>query len=112
MLFRSEAELALLDRLRQQRGGEQLADRGEIEDRVGGDRLMPGEVGIAEVEERGLAVDPHRDRNAAGAVGRDDRLNFFRDDLFHIGLRARRRGADDQRDDSRKNKPHESSALP
>ena len=65
----------------------------------------------SEVEEHGLAIDPHRDRNAASAVGRDDRLNLFRDDLFNVGLRERRRGAERQCHYNRKDQPHESSEL-
>ena len=52
-----ERDLAALDRLRQQGGGEHLADRGEVEQRIRGHRLLARDVGHAEVEELGAAVD-------------------------------------------------------
>ena len=89
-----ERDLAVLDRLRQQRGGEHLADRGEVEQRIRGHRLLARGVGHAVVEEHGAAVDMERDRHAAG--GEQQRLHVPGDEVAQlgIGLGARRRRRD------------------
>ncbi len=63
-----EAELALLDGLRKQCGREQLADGGEIEDRVGRDQAILRKIGEAVVEELSLAIDPDRNRNPSSTA--------------------------------------------
>jgi hypothetical protein len=79
-----ERDLALLDRLRQQGGDEGLADRGEIEQRVGGDRRFARDVGHAVVEEQRAAVDVKRHRHAAG--GNEHRLHVAAHDLLDLGV--------------------------
>jgi hypothetical protein len=85
-----ERDLAPLDRLRQQRREEHLADRGEIEQRVGGDRLLARGVGHAVVVEQAAPVDMDRDRHAAG--GNQHRLHVAADDLLHLGVVGARGG--------------------
>jgi hypothetical protein len=80
-----ERNLAPLDRLRQQGGDEGLADRGEVEQRVGGDFVR--DVGHAVVEEQGAAVDVKRDRHAAG--GNEHRLHVLAHDLLDVGFALR-----------------------
>ena len=89
-----ERDLALLDRLRQQGGGEHLADRGEVEQRIRRHRLLAGGVGHAVVEEHGAAVDVERDRHAAGRE--QERLDVTGDEVAQlgVGLGPRRRGGD------------------
>ena len=89
-----ERDLALLDRLRQQGGGEHLSDRGEVEQRIGGHRLLAGRIGHAVVEEHGAAVDVERDRHAAGRE--QERLDVTGDEVAQrgVGLGPRRRGRD------------------
>jgi len=87
-----EAELALLDGLRKQRGREKFADRGQVEDRIARDSAILRGVGEAVVEELALAIHPDRDRNASSAAFRQYRLNLLRDDLFNIDLSACRLG--------------------
>jgi hypothetical protein len=83
-----ERDFALLDRLREQGGDEGLADGGEVEQRVRGDRRFARDVGHAVVEEQGAAVDRKRDRHAAG--GNEHRLHVPAHQLldFRIGLGA------------------------
>jgi hypothetical protein len=91
-----EPELALAYRLRQQRGLEHFAQRCEIEQRIAGDAPFPGAIGPAVVEERGLAVDTQRHSDAAGAVGRHDRLHLPRDDALGVPVGASGGTADQQ----------------
>ena len=89
-----ERDLAALDRLRQQGGGEHLADRSEVEQRIRRHRLLARGVGHAEVEELGAAVDGERDRHAAGR--QQQRLHMTGDEVAQlgVGLGARERGGD------------------
>jgi hypothetical protein len=77
-----ERDLALLDRLRQQGGDEDLADRREIEQRVAGHR--PPVARLAEVVEQRAAVVVDGDRGAAGAV--EERLDLALDRAADLGV--------------------------
>ena len=90
-----ERDLAPLDRLRQQRREEHLADRGEVEQRVRRDRLLARDVGQAVVEEQAAPVDVDHDRHAAG--GNEHRLHVAADDLLHLGIVGARGGGCGQR---------------
>src|SRR5262249_59567740 len=79
-----EPEFAVADRLRQQRRLEHFAQRGEVEQRVGGDRPFVGAIGPAVIEEQGPALDAHGYRDAAATVGRYDRANVTCDDAFNL----------------------------
>jgi hypothetical protein len=79
-----ERDFALLDRLRQQGGDEGLADRGEIEQRVRGDRRFARDVGHAVVEQQRAAVDRKRHRHAAG--GNEHRLHVAAHELLDLGF--------------------------
>src|SRR5438093_13396062 len=80
-----EAELDLLNGLRKQRGCEQLADRPQIEYRVGCDGAALRIAGHAVVKEGSLTTHMDRYRNSSSlAVLRQYRLNLLLSDLFNI----------------------------
>src|SRR5438874_9423713 len=82
-----EAELALLDSLRKQRGREQFPHGTQIEDRVRRNSAILCAVGEAIVEERSLPIHPDRHRNASShAVLGQYRLNLLPNDLFNIEI--------------------------
>jgi hypothetical protein len=110
-----EREIATLRGLRQHRRLEYLAQRAEIEQRVRRDRPFVGAIGPAVVEERRASVDPQRDRDAAGAVARHDRIDVAADDAPQIAVGLRLRGGDGDRrqcgDQRACQEPHGSSGL-
>ena len=83
-----EPELAFVHRLRQQRGLEHLAQRCEIEQRIGHDAPLLGAIGPPVIEERDPALEAQRHGDAAGAVGRHDRLHLSRDDALGVPVGA------------------------
>ena len=110
-----ERDLAVLDRLRQQGRGKHLADRGQVEQRVRGDRLLARDVGHAVVVEQGAAVDVDRDRHAAG--GDQHRLHVPPDQLLDLGIALgardrRRNGGGDGGDADRRHQCQRSSTAP
>ncbi len=74
-----ERHASLVDGLGQQDRLEHLAQRGEVEERVGRHRPAAGKIGEAVAEEQGLAADQDRHRHAAGTVGRHQAMDLFAD---------------------------------
>ena len=93
-----ERELSVADRLRQQRGLEHFAQRRQAEQRVGRDRTLGGTVGEAVVEEPSPAVHAQRHRDAAGAIGRHDRLDVPGYDPLGLAFGAGGRNDQQRRD--------------
>jgi hypothetical protein len=105
-----EPELAFAHRLRQQRGLEDLAQRCQIEQRIGRDAPFPRTIGPAVIEERGPAVEAQRHGDAPGAVGRHDRLRLSRDDALGVPLGAGGGTADQEHERYRRYRSHDRSA--
>jgi hypothetical protein len=105
-----EIELALLDRLCQQHRLERLADRGEVEQRIGRDRPFLSKVRNAVVEKQRAAFDVDRDGNPARCVRRQQRLDLLRNDPLDLavghGMRNLRRTAEQRRNKCKQNKAH------
>ena len=84
-----QAQLALFNSLRKQRGREHLSDGPEIEDCVGRNRSILSVVSHAVIEELGIAIHPNSDRNASSPTLWQYGLNLLRDDLLNIDLGVR-----------------------
>src|SRR5262249_61111859 len=67
-----------------QHGRKQLADRGQIEDRIGRDPSLPGGVGHAVVVERGFAVRAQRHCNSARVIVGQQLLHVATDGLLEV----------------------------
>jgi hypothetical protein len=105
-----ELELAFAHCLRQQRGLEHLAQRCEIEQRIARDAPLPGAIGPAVIEERRPAVEVQRHGDAAGAVGRHDRLHLPRDDALGVPVGAGGGTAGQEHKRCRRYESHDRSA--
>ena len=106
-----ERQLTLLDRLGQQRGFEQFAQRRDVEQRVRRDRTLMRHIGQAVVEERRAAAGPYGDCRAADAVRRQDVVDVLPDQTFDLGgidLRVGG-GAGDEQDEQDQPRQHDDS---
>jgi hypothetical protein len=89
-----EHEFAVAHCLRQQRSLEHLAQRSEIEQRVGRDRPFVGAIGPTIIEEQRAALDAQSHGDAAGTIGRHGRRDVSRDGPLRVAVGADRRAGD------------------
>ena len=107
-----ERELAGVHHHRQQCHVEGLAQRGEIEQRVRGDRLARA-VGLAKIVEQGPPVDPNGNGGTADSIVGQHLINFVDDGFLHlaVGDRPCRTSEDHERRDQRSLQQSRSHSL-